>query len=326
MLEAKPSVLILMATYQGERFVEEQIESFAAQQHQCWALLIADDGSDDRTLERIRAAMAMPALRTHHWSLLKGPRQGAAANFMFLLSEANRRIAAGESDAQYIALADQDDVWLPTKLSSALSDMHQIDRSRAALWCSAVHFWNGQASRHSQSRSLSPGKPLGFGNALVQNMIRGNTLMLNRAALDLLTQTETNLPLVMHDWWCYLLMSACGARIFYSDQPSVLYRQHPGNVIGAASGWSDRAKRLSFMLRGGFANWNRVHLMRLNEVMRRHPSVFGPEAVEQFLIFERMLHAQSAIERLQLLKRGGFYRQTRAENLSLRAALVLGKF
>ena len=324
--ESTPSVLILMATYQGERFMEEQLDSFGAQVHQAWELLIADDGSNDQTCTLIAKTMKKASLCRYPWALIDGPRKGAAANFLYLLSQAHKRIADGRSMASFIALADQDDVWLPSKLSAALTALQAVPDGQAALWCSAVKYWGNNSRKQNNQRSLSPQRPLSFSNALVQNMVRGNTILLNRSALDVLVSTESELPVVMHDWWLYLLMSACGARLLYCDEPTVLSRQHSSNAVGAAASWPDRIKRFRFMLQGGFARWNRCHMTRLNRLARDHPSRLEPQALEKIAQFDCMIHATNSLERLRLLQKGGFYRQTAAENLSLRMALALGRF
>lgn len=325
-MSVKPTVLIVMATYQGERFVQEQLESFAAQDHKAWELLVADDGSKDHTLKRIASIMDKPGLRSHRWSWIRGPGKGAAVNFMAAMLKAQQAIEEGHTSASYVALSDQDDVWLPTKLSAGVQDLRLIDSDQAALWCSSVYFWKDHVIQGPKHRSISPMRALGFDNALVQNMVRGNTVMLNRSALDLLVKTQSDLPIVMHDWWLYLLVSACGGKIIYSDEPSLLYRQHGNNVIGAASSWSERFKRFRFMLQGGFAPWNRIHIERLKDIHRRHPELLQAKARQQLAIFERMLGANNALARFRGLHEGGFYRQTAAENITLWLALGVGKF
>ena len=321
----KPSVMILMATFDGKRFIAEQLESLAAQDHGDWELLIADDGSSDQTRSRIAEFMQKPSLCRYNWALIDGPRKGAAANFMFLLAQAHQRIAEGRSNAQFIALADQDDVWLPHKLSLALRAM-SAQPQKPTLWCSSVRYWSEQSLQRTTQQSLTPRYPLSFSNALVQNMVRGNTVVINRQALDLIARTANEQSVVMHDWWIYLLMSACGACIIYSDEPTVLYRQHDANVVGAGASWSARLKRFLFMLEGGFMPWNRCHLARLKQLVDCHGSILAPGVAQKILCFEQMLQARSPINRLKWLIQGEFYRQTMAENLSLRLALILGKF
>ncbi|MBM3338419.1 MAG: glycosyltransferase [Betaproteobacteria bacterium] len=322
----KPTVLIVMATYQGERYVQQQLESFAAQEHEAWELIITDDGSSDQTLKLIASVMDKPSLRSHKWSLIRGPGKGAAANFMTALIRAGQAIDQGHSSARYVALSDQDDIWLPTKLSAAVHDLNSLDSHHAALWCSSVFFWNDHNIQTTNQRSLSPARALGFDNALVQNIVRGNTVLLNRSAVDLVVKTQSDLPIVMHDWWLYLLLSGCGGNIIYSDEPSLLYRQHSTNVVGAASSWFERFNRFRFMLQGGFAPWNRMHLERLKEIHRRNPQLIQTRVADQLACFEHMLKANNVVERFNGLRRGGFYRQTIAENITLRLAVALGKF
>ena len=196
---AVPHVTILMATRNGAAFLEPQLESIAAQSHANWSLRIGDDGSDDGTRKIIAAFRARHPTRDIR--LLEGPRRGAAANFLALLGH-------GPPPRAYVAFSDQDDIWLAHKLRRALGQMAAYPTQRPLLYGSRTiiaddHGRDRRMSRHHRRR-------LGFGNALVQNVIAGNTAMLNPAAARLMHRASAGITVPFHDWWLYLMVSAAG--------------------------------------------------------------------------------------------------------------------
>ena len=108
MASEKNAVLILLASFNGGKFLEQQLDSFSAQTHEHWNLLVSDDGSSDNTLDILARFQAKLEGR-HNVSVVDGPRSGCANNFLSLL----KRIP---NDSSLVAMSDQDDVWLPEKL------------------------------------------------------------------------------------------------------------------------------------------------------------------------------------------------------------------
>ncbi|MDD1617520.1 MAG: hypothetical protein LUQ28_13805 [Methylococcaceae bacterium] len=110
---------------------------------------------------------------------------------------------------------------------------------RPALYCSRLEIVDEQL--HTLNLSISPRK-IGFGNALVENIAVGCTMVLNRKAIDLLCQQALPNTVYVHDWWCYLVIS-CFGEVIFDDQALIKYRQHGGNVIGAATNFLGVLKR-----------------------------------------------------------------------------------
>lgn len=226
-------IYVLLATYNGSTFIAEQLDSLIAQTEVDWHLLVRDDASTDRTPEILAAYAAkdariavLPASRANH---------GAAANFDFLLR------AAWEQGAVYVMLMDQDDVWRADKIERQLalmrveehrlgtgvpvlvhSDLELIDREGRTTHPSFMRF------QHIRDEPSAPLRTL-----LVQNYVTGCATLVNRSLL------EIALPIppaaMVHDWWLALVAAAAG-KICYDPTPTVGYRQHGGNQIGA-KGW-----------------------------------------------------------------------------------------
>ena len=110
-------------------------------------------------------------------------------------------------------------------------------------------------------------KPPGFRNALVQNIAAGNTIMLNRPALDLARRAARDTDVIaMHDWWVYQLMTGAGAQVIYDAQAVLLYRQHGGNLVGANRGTLATLRRLRHLFTGTFRTWNDINIAALEQV------------------------------------------------------------
>ena len=137
-------------------------------------------------------------------------KSGATQSFFRLFEQCSK-------SAEYIAFSDQDDVWLPAKLERAIAALRNIDRKEPALYCSSATITNERL----QPIGLTPlwPKPPAFGNALVENIATGCTVVLNRPAIDLLAAGPLPERAIFHDWWCYLVVSAFGTVVFDQIDP-----------------------------------------------------------------------------------------------------------
>lgn len=307
----KAQVAILMAVYQGSEFLPAQLDSLKAQTLRDWLLIAGDDGADDgnraddsaRILAEFGASRAAGRVR-----VLPGPRQGAAANFRALLAHVPAR-------ASHVGFCDQDDVWLPTKLARAVA---ALPADRPAIWCSRVV--NCDAALRPISRSPLPRHPPGFRHALMQNLVQGNTLLMNRPAYELVVAANAEAgPVVMHDWWIYQLVTGAGGQVIYDPEPSLLYRQHAGNLVGANDRLRSRLAGLARMWNGTYRDWSRTNLAAL----RRSAHRLTPE---NRALLEQFAQLQGSLpQRIGALRRGGFFRQGRISQLALWLAVLLGR-
>lgn len=225
---SSPAIDVLLATHNGERFVAEQILSVLAQTHVSLRVLVSDDCSCDNTLAIVDGiASADPRVEV----VCRGRRHGSAcANFMWLLRH---------TDADYVMPCDQDDVWLPHKVSTMLetmraqermtgvdtptlvfSDMCVVDEDLEVLCASFERYSRIDASRTA------------FRHVLAQSVGSGNAMMANRALVRSVVRTPSAQPMIMHDWWMSLVAAAFGT-IAHVDEATVLYRQHGANANGA---------------------------------------------------------------------------------------------
>lgn len=304
-----PSVTVLLCTYNGGPYLMAQLDSILGQRD-CEPLIVAsDDGSRDGSREMLASYAA-----THpHMSWRPGPAQGFVRNFFSLINDAT---ITGE----YFALADQDDLWLPDHLARALAELARVPVGVPALYASRTRLIDSGG----EPIGLSPhhGRPPGFHNALIQNIASGNTMVFNRAARDLLARLGAHAMPVWHDWALYQVVTACGGQVFYDQKPTVLYRQHGGNAIGAQWTLGSRWYRLRMLLKGRFRDWNEQNLNALNGIAEE----LLPENRDLLQRFIEVRQLRTPWARVLGLYRLRLYRQTRIGQVGLYLAAWLGLF
>jgi glycosyltransferase involved in cell wall biosynthesis len=227
----KARVAILLSTFNGSRFLGSMLESLTSQTTDSWVMYWRDDGSDDNTTHIVKEYFAN-GLAGKGVEVSDQAHLGTLASYMHLLT------AACRGDAHYFAFADQDDVWLPCKLARGIEFLETVPSHIPALYCGRQTLVDVDLRPIGLSPNWTPAQ--GIASALTQNIATGCTVMLNRTACDLILQTAPP-PDSVHDWWCYLVISAAMGTILYDPVPMILYRQHGENQIGANSGSIARA-------------------------------------------------------------------------------------
>jgi len=300
-------VTILLSTYNGEKFLREQLDSFKTQSLTGWRLLWRDDGSSDDTVAIMREFAAEIGPERCIESAGSGPHYGAAPSFLRLLAEA--------ADEQIVAFADQDDVWLPDKLRRAVDQINAAGDA-PALYCAQQFLVDEHLRGHRLSARHS--NPPGFPACLTQNIANGNTLVMNQAAAALVIGMPSPEGTV-HDWWSYIVVSACGGKILFDSQPQVLYRLHKSNLIGRARPMSGRA--IAAMRRGSgiFMTMMRRHA----NTLAANPEILAPAAVADLHLIQSGLTGSLA-RRFGALRCPRFKRRTALENILFRYWFITG--
>ena len=221
------TVLILLATYNGEKYINEMVDSILNQDYEDWALVLSDDGSTDKTPEILdEYAAKFPNKITHYRS---GQRFGnAQKHFMHLLNT--------HRDAPYIMFCDQDDRWHSDKVSKTLEKMQEIEETDTpCLVHTDLVVVDGELNKISDSfckLSKLDGNRLALNQLLVQNVVTGCTMMINKRLADLSCEKPLPEEALMHDGWIALICSVFGKSAFL-DESTIDYRQHGNNSVGA---------------------------------------------------------------------------------------------
>lgn len=306
----EPKVAILLATYNGQNHLAEQLDSFEVQSHTNWEVWASDDGSDDETLDILSSYQAAWG-SGKKLSIKTGPQNGFTANFLSLLC--NPKI-----EADYYAFSDQDDVWGANKLSTALSLLNQVPSEIPALYSGRTLLVDEQ----NKEIGLSPlfSKPPCFANALLQNIGGGNTMVFNNAARNLLLMASSRVSVISHDWWAYMVVTGCGGRVFYDPVPHIRYRQHDNNLAGANRGLSASLVRLKKILRGRYKEWLDTNIAALDTIK-------GEFTAENRIVFDSFSSARKKpyfIRTLAILS-SGVHRQTVPGNLGVIVASLVNR-
>jgi glycosyltransferase involved in cell wall biosynthesis len=262
---------ILLATYNGAAWLEAQIDSLLAQEFRDWRLLVRDDGSTDDTVAILKDWQSRLGDRL---KILEddGKNLGPGGNFARLLAA---------STADYFMFCDQDDVWLPEKIRLTLEKMQELEAVCGVRTPLLVHTdlrvvdesLNLVAGSGHRYQQIDPENGDTLGRLLLQNVATGCTVMLNKALRDQALPIPATA--LMHDHWLSLV-AACFGKIGYLPVPTLLYRQHAGNKVGAQS-------------------WNPAYAVRL---------IFQLPAIRQVMVRNR-LQAEAFYERYHTALRGG---------------------
>lgn len=223
------SISILMATYNGELFLQEQLESLLDQTYTDWTCYIHDDGSTDNTIQILdHYSLKYP----DKFMLLTYPSCGGAKeNFLSLLKYAN---------SEYVMFSDQDDVWIETKIENTLECMKNIEEKHTNIPVAVftdLYVTDKKLNIISQSflkYSKHDPHKVGCKDIFISNPAPGCTMMVNKSLCQMAAAFKSDRNIEMHDWWCMAIGSIFG-KIGFINEPTIMYRQHGSNTLGAVS-------------------------------------------------------------------------------------------
>lgn len=223
-------VTVLMSTYNGEKYLRQQIDSILKQKNAEVQLYIRDDGSHDGTLSILKEYSAQGLLTWY-----SGENKGPQLSFMELLTAA--------PDSDFYAFADQDDIWLEDKLSTAVESLES--KTTPALYFCQTQMVDS-SGKEIPTPAINP--LLTFPESVIYAYVSGCTMVINKKLREVIISSIPNDMPMLHDFWCYNVAQAIGAEIVFDKQPHILYRQHEGNVLGLHDSrieeWRLRIKRI----------------------------------------------------------------------------------
>lgn len=305
-------MLILMGLFNGARHLEAQLASLRDCGLGAWELRVSDDGSSDdglRILQTFAQQLEGGACRVH---CSYGPGRGFAANYMQLLADLPEVTGC-------VALADQDDIWLPDRLARATALLNRIPPGVPAFTCARRLDWRPETGKVVATRPLR--KRPSFANALLENVAFGNTIVMNAAAARLARAAAPRAGgIYAHDWFLYQLLTGAGALCLQEEEPAVLYRQHAGNAIGAQTGALAWLRRKLQVLQGLYA----LRVSAQVQALIRCEDMLLPENRATLVAFLRAREAP-LFGRLRRLRQAGVFRQRFGGILGFWGAAVLGR-
>lgn len=226
------NVAILLSTYNGAQYLNEQLDSIKNQTYTDWVLYIRDDGSSDGT-QQIIHQYCKTDTRIKFINQKNQVNLGVKDSFWNLLKN---------SEADIYLFCDQDDFWKPNKVALSVEKV-----TRLGFETPALVFTNLTVTDENLKVVLDRQLPanildtLSFEKMMTDNRVTGCTVAINHALKKIALNTDTN-KIVMHDWWLALL-AKCFGTMAYISEPTILYRQHGTNQVGTHQSLSARLKK-----------------------------------------------------------------------------------
>jgi len=301
-------VNVLLSTYNGERFLDEQFESLAGQQGVDLDILVRDDGSSDSTKQILDKWQNKGLLKLKWYA---GKNLGPARSFLDLMQNA--------ADADYYAFCDQDDVWDSIKLQKAAEKLDVADPEGLVLYFSRAQLVDADLQQ-IYSKKNQTGGAYGLGQAIVKNNATGCTMVFNK---NLLEYINSYVPqyLVIHDWWLYLVCLALGGEVIYDKNSYIKYRQHDSNVVnGSRTTWKNYCSRQLH----AFFNKEQQHKKITHDLLKGYGSIMpsGNRA-----ILRKVINYQDSLaDRFSLLFSKDFRTGSKKYDLLFAAAVLFGVF
>lgn len=200
-------VVILLSTYNGEKYIKEQIDSILNQTYSNIQLIVRDDGSCDNTISILKQYEAKKKL-----ILYVGKNKGFVNSFFELLKK---------EDSNYYAFADQDDIWKQDKIERAIEALEKENPNIPLLYCSNYTICDNNGNIKGKHRRV---KNISFENSLVECIAPGMTMVINKKASELILSKKYD-ECYYHDWWMYMVCVSFG-KVIYDNYESVIYRRH----------------------------------------------------------------------------------------------------
>lgn len=300
------SAAIILATYNGARYLRDFLDSLCSQTCKNFCVYVRDDGSIDSTLEIIDEYSAKLSIQI----IPSCERLGPAKSFFKILQEVR-------SNHLYYLFADQDDYWYADKVKRVVQALRGHE-DEVLFYCSRLEY----VDEHLQHLGLSPiPRLLSLENALVENVAVGCTVGFTRR---LRSEVLANRPkdFIMHDWWLYIYATAFG-RVVYDPEPSIKYRQHGNNTIGVATSFVDDFKR----------RWKRFKkqkggVYRLSRQAKDFLDCYGTglKPWQRQLLETLTKNRDGLMHRLRLAIAPPVSRQKRMDTLILRLIFLMGRY
>lgn len=295
-MHSTDKIAILMATYNGEKYICQQIDSILSQTCKDWELYIHDDGSTDNTRAAVESYVEKYQDKIH---LIDGKSTGGAKyNFFYLF---------GQVEAPYYMTCDQDDVWLDKKIELTYDKMLTIE-NKADVPCLVYtelrvvdSELNTIADTMSGYQSLDCHKRT-INQFILQNSVTGCTMMVNRALRDKMLRITDIDNTIMHDWWAALVAAQFGKTGFI-DEPTILYRQHGDNSLGALG-----INKLSYIVRRVWQKKQIQESLRLGRLQAREFAKTYNLPADSLAVRYAALEDKSRCERQRFYKENDMYK------------------
>ncbi len=302
-IDKAPTIVVVMSTYNGDKYLSQQLDSLLQQNLVNLSVFVRDDGSSDKTQEILQKWNT----DTNDWlTWYQGENRGPGRSFMEALEKA--------PDADYYAFCDQDDIWDSDKLDVAVSVLESSTK-QYKIYTSNVALSNNDLKIIGNTNFY---ENTSIQAAMMYNQAIGCTIVMNKELREKLIKYNPNY-MVMHDCWAYRVCAALGGELCFDQVPHIKYRQHDGNFSGGSMSqlelWSKRVKSL-------FGRKKHMRKWTAEELLKGYAG-FMPDYCRN--IVEEFAHYDSSIKnKWKLLGDKKIYSDSKAGNLGIAVSIVLG--
>lgn len=304
----KKKILVLMSSYNGEKYIKKQIESIMEQRNiSDLVLRIRDDGSKDETCNIIRD---LQKIYPGKIELIEGKNVGYNASFFELIN--------GAEGYDYYSISDQDDVWLPAKLSVAIKALEENDVNTPLLYASTSYLVYDDLKPYGQTRNKS--RKFTIYNTIIQNICPGHTQVFNNALLSLIQGDLDTSRVYVYDSWITNVAMLYG-KIVFNKSSYTLYRQHKGNQLGSGTG--KIGQLLASAKRTGTGDGLKYR-HQIEYFAEKYKNKLSEEGYYKEIA--KFISSKSLLSKIKYALTGKMYRQKRIETVAFYAAVILGKY
>lgn len=300
------SVCVLLSTYNGEKYLEAQVNSLLFQKGIELSVLARDDGSSDRTVEILKRYAGQDS----RISFYIGENKKPAQSFFDLMSKA--------PEADYYAFCDQDDVWDKDKLQVAVDMLEKEDNTKPNMYYSNLRIVDQDLVFYRLSHA-EPSIQENKYSALTEDIATGCTIVFNDVAEEMI---RNNVPVFcsMHDTWVYMVCKFFGKTV-YDFEPHISYRQHGNNVVGTYLGKKTKDIYIA-----------RIHRLFDRKLQPRYNNAcnfykaFGKELSEKDAekVLELVNYKKSLKNKIRLLTDREIHASSRNRELRYKGLIILG--
>lgn len=314
------SVLVMLSTYNGEKFLSEQLDSLFGQKDVYIHVLVRDDGSKDSTIEILKRYKC----KNYQMTIIEGQNVGAGCSFYELMAVACRDFP----NYDYYAFSDQDDVWFSNKLSKAVDKLEKFKNDARFLMYFCKYIPTDIKLIPIRTYSLPQKNNLAAN--MVHNRILGCTQVFNFALLQkaaMIVPRIENIKssgrhLTLHDGWTAIVGYALNAIMISSDEKLMYYRQHMNNVVGVGGGmfslWRKRISRYFFHHK---TNIKSAKSLTLLETLGDELPYANKELIALCASYQDTIY-----KRLKLATTREIYQAGVMDNIGVFIAIMLGRF
>lgn len=293
-----------MSTYNGEKYLEEQLESLLNQSYQNIKILIRDDGSKDGTLEILDKYLKKYPQKI---KCILGENKGVIGSFLSLID-------ASDKNCNYFAFCDQDDVWLKEKIEMAVNNMKTdipfMYFSNKIIVDEKLNVLKKEADQPE----------ITLGNSIIQNIATGCTIVINKKLLNVIKNRKIDTSrILMHDALIYIVANLIG-EIYFDQNAYIYYRQHSNNVIGSETNLIKKYYKRIKKFKKRKKNASREQIEEILEIVK---DKIDNEKRKNIL---EIINAKNFIQRYRILKKKTLKIQNKQDDVIFKILYLFGWF